>query len=93
MEKSDVMCYNMHVITNMLVRGGKMNFCEELKTVRETLKISQELLARELNVSFATINRLEKGKSLPSYNTLKMFEEFCKKMNIKIEDLHGDTNE
>lgn len=68
-----------------------MEFCEELKIVRETLRISQEFLAREMNVSFATINRLEKGKTLPSYNTLKMFEEFCQKMKISLREQHGDN--
>ena len=67
-----------------------MEFCQELKIVRETLGISQEFLARELNVSFATVNRLEKGKTLPSYNTLRMFEEFCQKRKISIKELHGD---
>lgn len=59
-----------------------MEFNEKLKYVRFTLKISQENLARELNVSFATINRLENGKTLPSYNTLIMFENFCKSKKI-----------
>lgn len=63
-----------------------MNFSEKLKKTREILKISQEALARELNVSFATINRLETEKTLPSYPTMKMFEEFCKKHNIKFEE-------
>ena len=62
-----------------------MNFGEKLKYVREHLQISQEFLARELGVSFATINRLEKEKTLPSYSTLMMFEEFCKKKNIKFD--------
>ena len=63
-----------------------MTFDEKLKYVREHLKISQEYLARELGVSYQTINRLEKGKTLPSYSTLMMFEEFCKKKNIKFEE-------
>ena len=63
-----------------------MEFSEKIKKTREILKISQEALARELNVSFATINRLEKEKTMPSYSTLKIFEDFCKKNNIEFKD-------
>lgn len=68
-----------------------MEFCDKIKFVREKLKLSQESLARELQVSFATINRLELGKSLPSYKTLQEFERFCKQNNIIIRD--GEKND
>lgn len=64
-----------------------MEFGKKLKEVREQLGLSQEMMARELNVSFATINRLENGKTVPSYKTLKTFEEFCNKNKV------GDKNE
>jgi len=67
-----------------------MDFCEKLKIVREKLQISQELLARELGVSFATINRLEKNKTLPSYKTLLNFEKYCKQNGISFE---GEKND
>lgn len=67
-----------------------MKFCEELKAVRDILHISQEQLAREIGVSFATINRLEKDKTLPSYATLQAFEAFCKKNGII---LGGEKND
>ena len=38
-----------------------MSFAEKVKFVRTELKLSQEDLARELGVSFATINRWENG--------------------------------
>lgn len=63
-----------------------MGFNNKLKKVRILLNISQETMARELNVSFATINRLEKGKTLPSYKTLKNFEILCQNYNIVMED-------
>ena len=44
-----------------------MNFCDKLKKVREILNLSQEQIARKLDVSFATINRLETEKTLPCY--------------------------
>lgn len=61
-----------------------MEFGKKLKEVREKLGISQEMMARELGVSFATINRLENGKTEPSYKTLKLFENLCKNKNIMV---------
>ena len=52
-----------------------MEFSEKVLFVRAKLNLSQTELAEKLNVSFATINRLEKGKTLPSYSTLMMFED------------------
>lgn len=59
-----------------------MNFAETVKFVRNELKLSQEELARELGVSFATINRWENGSYNPSRLAKKAFEEFCKEKNI-----------
>jgi putative transcriptional regulator len=50
-----------------------------IKEVRTQLGISQEDLARELNVSFATINRWENEKTKPFRLARKKFEEFCLK--------------
>ena len=36
-----------------------MEFSEQVKYVREKLFLSQEMLAKELGVSFATVNRWE----------------------------------
>ncbi len=38
----------------------------EIKRIRLRLKWSQERFARELGVSFSTVNRWERGKTLPS---------------------------
>lgn len=51
-----------------------------LREVRRQLGISQEDLARELGVSFATINRWENGKVKPSKLAKAQFEQFCGKM-------------
>ena len=42
------------------------NIAEELKKLRQQKGWSQEALARELGVSFATVNRWENGKTKPS---------------------------
>lgn len=59
-----------------------MEFANKLKYVRERLRISQEHLAKELGVSFATVNRWESGKFMPNYKALKAFEAFCNKNSI-----------
>jgi len=38
----------------------------QIRTLREHLQLTQELFARILGVSFATVNRWENGKSVPS---------------------------
>ena len=40
-----------------------MEFSEKVKTARAQLNLSQERFAAKLNVSFATVNRWEKGHS------------------------------
>ena len=51
-----------------------------VKEVRKQLSLSQEDLARELGVSFATVNRWENGKSRPSKLAKAQFDNFCSKM-------------
>ena len=63
-----------------------MSFSEKVKYVRTELKLSQEDLARELGVSFATINRWENGSYNPSRLAKNAFDDFCKENNIVEED-------
>ena len=50
------------------------------KEVRRQLALSQEDLARELGISFATVNRWENGKVKPSKLAKAQFDNFCAKM-------------
>ena len=61
-----------------------MKFKDKLMKVREILFISQKELAKKIGVSFATINRLEKGHYEPNLITKAKFEMFCKANNIQI---------
>lgn len=45
-----------------------MTFGEKIKAIRLQLNMSQEMLARELGVSFATVNRWENARTKPSKN-------------------------
>ena len=51
-----------------------------VKEVRRQLGLSQEELAHELGVSFATINRWENGKTTPFKLARAQFKAFCDKM-------------
>ena len=53
------------------------NIAEELKKLRQQQGWSQEDLARNLGVSFATVNRWENGKTQPS----KMAQSLIKKIS------------
>ena len=64
-----------------------MSFAEKVKLVRTKLKLSQEDLARELGVSFATINRWENGKAVPNQMAQTNLHQFCKNQVIDVADL------
>ncbi len=59
-----------------------MKFSKFCLETRLKLNLSQEMLARKLDVSFATINRWENGKALPQKLTLYRFEKFCEENGI-----------
>jgi len=59
-----------------------MTFAQKLLIVRKRLLLSQEALAKELGVSFATVNRWEVGKCEPSYKAQKAIFDFCQKNRI-----------
>ena len=62
-----------------------MTFAEKVKYVRKKLDLSQEKLAVLLEVSFATVNRWEKGRAMPSYTTQERFNLLCKDNEITFE--------
>lgn len=62
-----------------------MTFAEKVKCVRGKLLLSQEDLAKQVGVSFATVNRWEKGVE-PQFLTKMRFENFCNERGIKFEE-------
>jgi putative transcriptional regulator len=62
------------------VKQKEPGFALLLKRVRADLSLSQEKLARELNVSFATVNRWENNQVKPSKLARIQFESFHKRM-------------
>lgn len=59
-----------------------MSFATEVKELRKRCLLSQEDFAKEIGVSFSTVNRWETGKTLPNYKALKSINEFCKRQKI-----------
>lgn len=55
-----------------------MRFAEEVKELRHKCLLSQTDFAREIGVSFSTVNRWETGKVKPSYKAMKRIDEYCK---------------
>jgi DNA-binding XRE family transcriptional regulator len=66
-----------------------MEFSNKVRFVRDKLKISQEELARSLNVSFATINRWENSKTKPIRMAQATFNDFCAKHDIIFAESNG----
>lgn len=65
-----------------------MEFSEAVKFVRYQLHLSQTQLAKALNVSYATINRWENNKVVPSNLAQKTFFEFCEDNFIDIKTIY-----
>ena len=70
-----------------------MSFPNKIKSIRQTCILSQEAFAKELGVSFATVNRWESGKTHPTYKTLKLIKTYCLSHNINIDISTEDLEE
>ncbi|MST69698.1 helix-turn-helix transcriptional regulator [Clostridiales Family XIII bacterium RF-744-FAT-WT-3] len=55
-----------------------MGFSEDIKNIRRNAFMSQEEFAKALGVSFATVNRWEKGKAKPNLKTMKRIDDYCR---------------
>ena len=74
-----------------------MEFKDELKAFRKANGLTQMELAKKLGVSFATVNRLEKGHFKPSYSFLSKFASLQEEMKTKVpvaldKDLSSDLS-
>ena len=65
-----------------------MVFCDDIREIRQKCFLSQEAFAKELGVSFATVNRWESGKTKPTYKTMKLIDDFCKSRSIDFDIRH-----
>lgn len=56
------------------------NYPSLIKEIRRQLSISQEDLARELGVSYASVNRWENDQARPSRLARAQLDAFCERM-------------
>lgn len=68
-----------------------MDYSELILAIRAKLDLTQQQLADKLNVNFATINRWENGKRVPSKRYVYLLEELCVENNIDFKK--GGKNE
>jgi transcriptional regulator, XRE family len=61
-------------------------FAAKVKYLRAKLMLTQEALAKELGVSFATVNRGESQCRTPQFLSKEKFFGFCEKMGIIFPD-------
>lgn len=61
-----------------------LSFADQVKQLRIKLACSQEELARELGVSFATVNRWENGHREPLPMARRAFEALCQAKGVKL---------
>ena len=54
-----------------------MDISVAIKEVRIKSLLSQVDFAKELGVSFSTVNRWENGKAVPGFKALKKIKDFC----------------
>ena len=76
-----IRCYNK---LYELMRENMINYGQALLSLRAKINITQEELARILNVTFATINRWENNRAVPTKIHIMQIEELCKKHKVTI---------
>ena len=62
-----------------------MSFSEDIKRIRRKAFFTQEDFAKEIGVSFATVNRWETGKAKPNLKTMKLIDDYCKRNDIDFD--------
>ncbi|BAH69987.1 hypothetical protein MBIO_0722 [Mycoplasmopsis fermentans PG18] len=62
-----------------------MEFKDKILRARALLNLTQEELAKQLGVSFNTINRWENGKVKPTKVAKLRFDEYCRKNGVLLE--------
>ena len=54
-----------------------MTFADSIIQLRSELRISQKELAEQLNISVATVNRWENGRTMPNKMTVFVIRKYC----------------
>lgn len=62
-----------------------MSFSENIKRIRRKAFLTQEDFAKEIGVSFATVNRWETSKAKPNLKTMKLIDDYCKRNDVDFD--------
>ena len=63
-----------------------MDYSKTIKRIHDTLLVTQVELAEMLGVSFATVNRWEKGHHEPTITQKRKIRDFCRKHKVTMEE-------
>lgn len=69
-----------------------MEFSKKLVFVRATLDCTQAEMAKQLDVSYPTINRWENGHVQPTRKAVAKFEQYCKAQGILFPQDESDQH-
>ena len=59
-----------------------MTFADSIIQLRSELRISQKELAEQLNISVATVNRWENGRTMPNRMTVFVIRKYCEEHGL-----------
>ncbi len=60
-----------------------MELSEKIKALRLKMLLSQQEMAKELGVSFASINRWENGHNVTNFSQQRTFNKYFKKYKVE----------
>lgn len=86
------LCYN--ILAQMLYCNKEVDYMKHsdiIKSIRTKLNLSQADLAEKLGVSFATVNRWEKGHCEPSQIALNAIKNLCMQNSIDYSQYEGNS--
>ena len=64
-----------------------MEYSIVLKEIGQECLLTHQEFADELGVSFSTVNRWEKSKAIPNYQTMKRLIAYCKRLKVDYKNL------
>lgn len=82
-----------YAIIDYIEEMGEKMIQETLKKIREKLNLTQEDAAREVNVTFATWNRWERGHFQPSRLAFEKLQALADRARVKLSPPNRLTKE
>jgi len=77
--------YRCDIIKLLTRKENDMSFSEDIKKIRRKAFLTQEDFAKQLGVSYTTVNRWETGKAKPNLKTMKLIDTYCKENSIDFD--------